>query len=66
MGFIGKTELAREFSPNVSDDAARKRLMRWIEQNGELSDRLEKLGYTRKNRLFTDPQAQLIREILVI
>ena len=40
--------------------------MRWIEQNGELSDRLEKLGYTRKNRLFTDPQAQLIREILVI
>ena len=66
MGFIGKTELAREFSPNVSDDAARKRLMRWIEQNGELVDRLEKLGYTRKNRLFTDPQAQLIREILVI
>lgn len=64
MGFIGKTELAREFSPGASDNAARKRLLRWIRHNKELSSELRKLGYTRKSCFYTDTQAALIREYL--
>ena len=64
MGFIGKTELARELSPDVSDAAALRRLMRWIERNKPLCGELEKLGYDRKSRLLTDTQAAIIREFL--
>lgn len=64
MGFIGKTELARELSPEVSDMAALRRMMRWIERNEALKAELRRYGYDKNARLLTDIQAKLIRDFL--
>ena len=50
---FGRTELAQLYSPDLTAEAAWKKLKRWIALNGDLTARLTELGYTPSQRSFT-------------
>ena len=50
---FGRTELAQLYSPDLTAEAAWKKLKRWIAFNGDLTARLTELGYTPSQRSFT-------------
>ena len=49
----GRTELALLYSPNLTPQAAWRKLQTWIELNTALSDELYHLGYDGSMRSFT-------------
>lgn len=49
----GRTELAQQYSPSLTPDAAWRRLKRWIALNQDLTRELHQLGYRANHRSFT-------------
>ena len=49
----GRTELAQRYCPQLTPDAAWRKLKRWINLNTELTAQLRELGYTPSQRSFT-------------
>lgn len=60
----GRTELARMYSPHVCDDAAWRKLRRWMEHSPGLMEQLEATGYCRTQRSFTPKQVKLITDAI--
>lgn len=60
----GRTELSLLYSPNLTPDGAWRRLKRWIFLFPGLTERLEAIGYSSRQRSFTPAQVQLIVEAL--
>jgi len=54
------SELASLYSPEISVQAAAKRLSRWFEQHPSLRAELEKLGWQKSDRLLTPMQVKVI------
>lgn len=57
-----KSELAHAYAPDITLQAAVKRLVAWIRINEELSENLRKAGYYKNQRMFTSRQVSLIFE----
>ena len=57
---FGRTELAQLYSPDLTAEAAWKKLKRWITLNGDLTARLTELGYTPSQRSFTPKMVEQI------
>ena len=53
MKEYGRTELAQLYCPQLTPDAAWRKLKRWINLNTELTAQLRELGYTPSQRSFT-------------
>lgn len=49
----GRTELAQLYCPDLTAGAAWRKLKRWIALNRDLTQKLQKLGYTHSQRTFT-------------
>ena len=56
----GRTELAQLYCPQLTPDAAWRKLKRWIELNRDLTQELQKLGYTHSQRTFTPKMVEHI------
>lgn len=56
----GRTELAQLYCPELTADAAWRKLKRWIELNRDLAQELQKLGYTHSQRTFTPKMVEHI------
>lgn len=56
----GRTELAQLYCPDLTSDAAWRKLKRWITLNRDLTRELQDLGYTPSQRTFTPKQVSLI------
>ena len=56
----GKAELAMLYSPDISEDAAVKRLSRYIRNTPHLLEKLLSTGYSSKNHTFTPRQVEII------
>jgi len=61
---MSKGELARLYAPRLTDNAAVKRLMLWIDLNTELKQQLAKAHYQKMQRIFTVRQVELIFQYL--
>lgn len=48
-----KGELAQLYSPHLTENAARAKLMKWIDMQPELVERLRALGFTRTTKVLT-------------
>ena len=59
-----KSELARAYAPDITQQAALNRLAAWIRINHPLSDALRETGYYTNQRVFTSRQVSLIFEYL--
>lgn len=57
---FGRTELALQYSPDISNQSAWKKLKRWINHYPGLMDKLEGLGYTGAEHSFTPAQVTAI------
>ena len=57
---FGRTELAQLYSPDLTAEAAWKKLKRWIALNGDLTQELQQLGYTHSQRTFTPKMVEHI------
>ena len=57
---FGRTELAQLYSPDLTAEAAWKKLKRWIALNGDLTARLTELGYRPSQRSFTPKMVEQI------
>ena len=57
---FGRTELAQLYSPDLTAEAAWRKLKRWIALNGDLTARLAELGYTHSQRTFTPKMVEHI------
>ena len=53
MKEYGRTELAQRYCPQLTPDAAWRKLKRWIALNRDLTQELQQLGYTHSQRSFT-------------
>lgn len=60
----GKGELAQLYCPNVTINAARKKLRVWLNHYPNLMDELRSIGYSDIARTFTPAQVKLIVEAL--
>ena len=60
MKEYGRTELAQRYCPQLTPDAAWRKLKRWINLNTELTAQLRELGYTPSQRSFTPKMVELI------
>jgi len=58
--FISKTDLAVAYFPFINQNAARNKLMQFINNNAELMRKLEGVGYTRLCRSFSPKQVEII------
>ena len=56
----GRTELAQLYCPELTADAAWRKLKRWIALNLDLTRELQKLGYTPSQRTFTPKMVEHI------
>ena len=61
---FGRTELAQLYSPDLTAEAAWKKLKRWISLNVDLTRELQKLGYTHSQRTFTPKMVEHIFNFL--
>lgn len=57
-------ELAQVYSPNISKEAAWKKLKLWIESYPGLTEELLKQGYDGSQRCFTPRQVEAIVKAL--
>ena len=62
--FIHKTELAQAYFPLINLRSARHNLMRMINSNPELLQKLKAYGYTDTTHIFSPRQLELIFEYL--
>ena len=60
MKEYGRTELAQRYCPQLTPDAAWRKLKRWITLNGDLTQELQQLGYTPSQRSFTPKMVEQI------
>lgn len=60
----GRTQLAKIYFPDMSRDAAYRKLKSWITGCKDLMQELAKLGYNWHNRSFTPAQVAVIYEYL--
>lgn len=60
----GFAELAQMYNPDVTSDAATKRLRNWMRTNEKLNTELTVLGWQKGNRLFTPIQVETIARFL--
>lgn len=60
----GRTELAQLYCPDITPDAAWRKLRQWIRTFPGLEERMAAIGYTKKNRSFTPAQVRMIVEAL--
>lgn len=60
----GRTELAIQYNPHLTPQAAWRALRHWIALNVELSSRLASLGYADGQRRFTPAMVKAIVELL--
>ena len=58
----GRTELAQVYSPDITPEAAWRKLRNWIALFPGLTDRLSDVGYTPQCRSFTPVQVKIIVE----
>ena len=49
----GKGELARMYSPHLTENAARVKLMKWIQMQPRLVEQLTELGFSRTTKVLT-------------
>ena len=56
----GRTELARQYSPNIGPHAAWQKLKTWMAIHPTLMQQLTTEGYTPRQRTFTPAQVGLI------
>ena len=59
-----KVELSRKYNPHLCDRSAQRALMKWIEHNKELSEKLLSTGFKKMDRLFTPKQVEMIISFL--
>jgi hypothetical protein len=59
-----KWELGMLYSPDLTPDAARKRLMNWIALQPDLVETLHRYGLRDSSKTFTPIQVRLIVEAL--
>ena len=57
---FGRTELAQLYSPDLTAEAAWKKLKRWIALNRDLTQELQQLGYIPSQRSFTPKMVEHI------
>lgn len=60
----GRTELAQLYCPDITPDAAWRKLRQWIDRFPGLNESLAANGYTPRCRSFTPAQVRLIIEAL--
>ena len=61
----GRQELAQLYSPDITPEAAWKKLKEWIDYHPTLNGTLRQLGYQpRRQRIFTQAQVGAIVEAL--
>lgn len=60
----GRTELAQCYNPQLSPDAAWRKLRQWIALAGNLEERLAQAGYHPGQRTFTPKQVEMIVQAL--
>lgn len=60
----GRTELAQLYCPDITPDAAWRKLRLWISHFPGLEERLSEHGYTSRCRSFTPAQVRLIVDAL--
>lgn len=60
----GRTELAQLYSPNITPEAAWKKLKLWIDHFPGLNQQLRTLGYRKRQRIFTPAQVRAIAEAI--
>lgn len=59
----GRTELAIMYSPDITPEAAWRKLCGWIDHHPRLPLRLRQMGYDpRRQRIFTPAQVAAIAE----
>ena len=61
-----KSQLAQLYSPNLSQESARRRLNRWISGDKQLCDALREVGYFdhQKDHYFTKREVALLFEFI--
>ena len=59
-----KAELARLYAPNLSERGALKRLQAWIDFNPRLARALARAGYSRRQKLVTPRQVEIVYRYL--
>lgn len=60
----GRTELAQAYFPNMTPDAAYRKLRGWIKGCRGLAERLAQLGYNRRRRSYTPAEVAAIFDLL--
>ena len=61
----GRTELAQLYSPDITPEAAWRKLRSWIDYHPQLPETLRQLGYSPgRQRIFTPAQVGAIVEAL--
>lgn len=61
---LSKSELAWQYSPDLSQCAALNRLRRWIEGDHDLLTALHAAGYRPEQRILTAKQVAIIYEYI--
>ena len=61
---LSKTQLAWQYSPELSQNAALNRLHRWIHGDRELLTALRAADYSDRQKVFTSKQLTLIYDSL--
>ena len=65
MKQYGRTELAQLYSPDITAEAAWRKLRSWIDYHPTLNGTLRRLGYNpARQRIFTPAQVRAIVEEL--
>ena len=59
-----KGELAQLYSPNLTENAARAKLMKWIDMQPALVEQLRALGFTRNSKVLTPLMVRYIVEAI--
>ena len=60
----GKSELALCYSPDITESAARRKLMRWIDRKPGLKGAMRAAGYNELSHTFLPLEVKLIVEAL--
>lgn len=60
----GRTQLAQIYFPEMTPDAAYRKLKSWIEGCTELKKALGRLGYGSRQRMYTPAQVAAIFDLL--
>lgn len=61
---LSKSELAWQYSPELTQSAALNRLKRWIDGDRDLLTALQQTGYRTNQRILTARQVALVYEYI--